>query len=357
MRPELRTESPPAPSVREEEAAPLIAKASDSSDHPSVTAEIRKRSDTLTQSEERAVRADLLRQQTPVPVRFSGLDEANALFGGEVTFRGPECFGDAVQGGLVICNLPRFSQYTINENSKRKLKTFDAAGPYSTWAFIGLDRDAGPKLSMNYRFNFHGGATAQMSLEFDVAKRDWDISRIDGLPKNMVSEYTPEELARIRRASARKKVGFASNIEEVGFYNGFISPIPSDFIKTTNFGAQRILNGEPKRPHYGVDLAAPKGTPIVAPADGVVSLADDDMYFEGALIMLDHGKGLISYYLHMDDVMVEDGQTVKRGAQIATVGSKGRSTGPHLCWRLKWHGRNLDPELLTKWTERAQTNP
>ena len=351
-RPELVAESQPAPTVRQEEAAPLIAKASDSSEPPSVTAKIHKPYDTTKRTEERAARVAQLRQQTPVPVRFSGLDQANAVFGGEVTFSAPECFGDAVQGGLVICNLPRFSQYTINQNPKK----FDAAGPYSTWAFIGLDRDAGSKLSMNYTFNFHGGPRAKMSLEFDVAKRDWDISRIDGLPKNMVSEYTPEELARIRRASARKKIGFASNSQEVGFYNGFISPIPSDFTKTTNFGAQRILNGEPKRPHYGVDLAAPKGTPIIAPADGVVSLADDDMYFEGALIMIDHGKGLISYYLHMEDVMVEDGQTVKRGEQIATVGSKGRSTGPHLCWRLKWHGRNLDPELLTKWTERAQTN-
>ena len=124
-------------------------------------------------------------------------------------------------------------------------------------------------------------------------------------------------------------------------------------MKTTNFGAQRILNGEPKRPHFGVDLAAPKGTPIVAPADGIVSLADDDMYFEGSLIMIDHGQGLISYYLHNEEVLVVAGQHVKQGEQIATVGSRGRSTGPHLCWRLKWRGRNLDPELITRWQEEA----
>ena len=98
-------------------------------------------------------------------------------------------------------------------------------------------------------------------------------------------------------------------------------------------------------------MAAPKGTPIVAPADGIVSMADEDMYFEGALLLIDHGQGLISYYLHMDDIVVEDGQHVKQGEQIATVGSKGRSTGPHLCWRLKWRNRNLDPELLTEWPQ------
>ena len=137
-------------------------------------------------------------------------------------------------------------------------------------------------------------------------------------------------------------------MDEIGFDNGFIYPV-TEHIKTTNFGAQRILNGEPKRPHFGVDLAAPKGTPILAPADGIVSMADDDMYFEGSLILIDHGQGLISYYLHNEDVLVEAGQHVKQGEQIATVGSRGRSTGPHLCWRLKWRGRNLDPELLTKW--------
>jgi len=111
------------------------------------------------------------------------------------------------------------------------------------------------------------------------------------------------------------------------------------------------LNGDPKRPHFGVDLAAPKGTPILAPADGIVSLASTEMYFEGSLIMIDHGQGLISYYLHNETVDVEVGQRVTQGQQIGTVGSRGRSTGPHLCWRLKWRGRNLDPELLTEWPQ------
>ena len=131
-------------------------------------------------------------------------------------------------------------------------------------------------------------------VNFNIEKRDYDTSRIDGLPKKFVSEYTPEQLAQIRKASALKKVGFASKVEEIGFKNGFIYPVTAH-TKTTNFGAQRILNGDPKRPHFGVDLAAPKGTPILAPADGIVSLASEEMYFEGSLIMIDHGQGSVSY--------------------------------------------------------------
>ena len=98
-------------------------------------------------------------------------------------------------------------------------------------------------------------------------------------------------------------------------------------------------------------MAAPKGTPIYAPANGVVSMADDDLYFEGAMVLLDHGQGFISMYLHVDEIMVEPGQAVQQGEQIATIGSRGRSTGPHLCWRLKWRNRSLDPELLVDWPE------
>jgi len=185
-------------------------------------------------------------------------------------------------------------------------------------------------------------------LDFDIEPRDYDISRIDGLPPSQVSTFSDAQLKRIKASSARKAKGFASRADQMGFRDGFVYPL-KDFKKTSPFGAQRILNGEPKRPHYGVDIAAPVGTPIYAPADGVISLADDDLYFEGAMVLLDHGQGLISMYLHVNDILVEPGQRVVRGDKIATVGSKGRSTGPHLCWRLKWRNRNLDPELLTQW--------
>lgn len=246
------------------------------------------------------------------------------------------CDGIAKQGGLILCKTdPNAKVKIARSEDDFYFESADAEGRL----IVGFDRDE------TRTFLEYGG----QRLNFDLEPREYDTSRINGLPKNMVSEYTPAELKRIRAATARKKVGFASRVEDIGFKNGFIYPIQEDFIKTTNFGAQRILNDIPKKPHYGVDLAAPKGTPIVAPANGIVSLADDDMYFEGSLILIDHGQGLISYYLHNDTVLVKDGQRVSQGEQIATVGSKGRSTGPHLCWRLKWRNRNLDPELMTEW--------
>ena len=274
-------------------------------------------------------------------VRITNLEEVSNPNLEASTDRPPLCWGIPKQGGLIACRIAMNDGLTINGS---------VYTPYMKDGviLIGLDRDAPRKLKATLQ-NGHFREPI-IKLEFDIEPREYDTSRIDGLPKNMVSEYTPEEIKRIRAATKRKKIGFASNIDTLGFSKGFIYPV-TDHIKTTNFGAQRILNGESKRPHYGVDLAAPKGTPILAPADGIVSLADDDMYFEGSLIMIDHGQGLISYYLHNEEVLVSAGDVVRQGQKIGTVGSKGRSTGPHLCWRLKWHGRNLDPELLTNWPQ------
>ena len=265
------------------------------------------------------------------------------------------CTGIVAQGGLVKCQTLPNAKVKIGRSADDfYYESADAQGRI----LVGFDRDetgaiiqAIPQDKTHPEF---GEITPSAKVSFDFEKREYDTSRIDGLPPSQVSTFSEAQLKRIRSSSARKKKGFASRADELGFADGFTSPM-TEFRKTTNFGAQRILNGEPKKPHYGVDMAAPVGTPIYAPADGVVSLSDDDLYFEGAMVLLDHGQGLISMYLHVDETMVEPGQQVKRGEQIATVGSKGRSTGPHLCWRLKWRNRNLDPELLTQWSERAET--
>ena len=247
------------------------------------------------------------------------------------------CTGVAQQGGAVLCQSKPNARVKVARSEKDFY--FENANEDGL-IIIGFDR--------NEKSNFVEVEGERVS--FDLKPREYDTSRIDGLPPSQVSTFSEAQLKRIRSSSARKKVGFSSRSTELGFKNGFISPI-KEFRKTTNFGAQRILNGEPKKPHYGVDLAAPVGTPIYAPADGIISLADDDLYFEGAMVLLDHGQGLISMYLHVNEITVENGQRVKQGEQIATVGSKGRSTGPHLCWRLKWRNRNLDPELLTEWPQ------
>jgi murein DD-endopeptidase MepM/ murein hydrolase activator NlpD len=129
------------------------------------------------------------------------------------------------------------------------------------------------------------------------------------------------------------------------FRDGFVTPV-SSYRLSGRFGGQRILNGVPERPHNGSDLAAPIGTPVTAPADGRVSFAETGLHYEGALILIDHGQGLVSAYLHLSRVDVAAGQSVTRGQLIGLVGKEGRATGPHLCWRMKWRGRNLDPLLM-----------
>jgi len=248
-----------------------------------------------------------------------------------------ECQGVPQQGGAIKCvTLPNTKVKLGRSGDDFYYEQTDENGEI----IIGFDRDETRALiSAN-------GET----VEYNFPPRDYKISRIDGLPPSQVSSFNDEQLKKIRSSTTRKKKGFASRAKTVGLKDGFIYPL-KDARKTSPFGAQRILNGESKRPHYGVDMAAPVGTPIYAPADGIVSLADDDLYFEGAMVMLDHGQGLNSMYLHVSEIFVEPGQAVKQGEKIAAVGSRGRSTGPHLCWRLKWRNRNLDPELLTKWPD------
>ena len=250
-----------------------------------------------------------------------------------------DCTGVAKQGGALLCQTTPLANVKTGRSATRA----DAVGN----VIIGFDRDAvkNTKVTITHA----GGETTTHPIT--VEPRQYKEQRIDGLPPSQVSTYSEADLKKIRASSARKKVGFASNQPELYFKDGFDYPI-KEFVKTSPFGSRRILNGEPKSPHYGVDIAAPLGTPIYAPAAGVVGLADEDLYFEGAMVMIDHGQGLNSLYLHVNDVFVKPGDVVERGDLIAEVGSKGRSTGPHLCWRLKWKRENLDPELLTKWPGR-----
>jgi len=267
-------------------------------------------------------------QKAPKPIEVISL---------ETYADGISCQGVFEQGGLVKCKtVPN----AIVEISGIKSKV-DTDG----LVVIGFDRDAPLKETISV---ISENGVQLESKDLKIKPREYAVSRIDGLPPSQVSTFSDAQLVRIRASSARKKKGFASRQQTLWFKDGFDYPM-KNFVKTSPFGAQRILNGEAKKPHYGVDIAAPVGTPIYAPADGVVSMADDDLYFEGAMILLDHGQGLISMYLHVSAIDVKPGQQVKRGDKIGAVGSKGRSTGPHLCWRLKWRNRHLDPELLTKW--------
>jgi len=205
---------------------------------------------------------------------------------------------------------------------------------------IGFDRDAGPATVLTV--TSEGGSASHEAV---IAPGTFDIQRIDGLPDNQVKPEDPALLERIAAEGARKAVGFASVADLDDFRTGFILPLEGAR-RSARFGGQRILNGEPRRPHYGVDLAAPVGTPVRAPAGGLVVFAETGLHFEGGLILIDHGQGLITAYLHLSKILVSAGAKLNQGQLIGAVGQEGRATGPHLCWRMKWLGRNLDPALM-----------
>ncbi|MDG2523217.1 M23 family metallopeptidase [Caulobacter segnis] len=247
---------------------------------------------------------------------------------------------------LAVIGRPRQGGYLIGQTSPRATISLDgvevAKASRAGRFFIGFDRDAPPTAVLTVSQN---GETTEHHIA--VSPGDFDIQRIDGLPNDQVAPQDPALLARIGEEAKRKAVGFASLDDDDGFHHGFLPPLPS-WRLSGRFGGQRILNGQPNRPHYGADLAAPTGTPVHAPAPGLVSFAETGLHFEGGLILIDHGQGVVSAYLHLSRADVRAGEHVRPGQVIGAVGQEGRATGPHLCWRLKWRGRNLDPMLLLR---------
>lgn len=178
-----------------------------------------------------------------------------------------------------------------------------------------------------------------------MRQRVYDVQRIDGLPRNMVTP-SARELARIRAEGRRIAAARARVSTTPRFADGFSWPVRGRVSGV--YGSRRILNGEPRRPHLGVDIAAPAGTPVGAAAAGTVTLAEAALHFTGGTIVIDHGLGISTVYSHLRALHVSAGDEVARGDVIAEVGSTGRSTGPHLDWRVNWFQERLDPALLAE---------
>lgn len=240
--------------------------------------------------------------------------------------------GQLIQGGYVVGHTQPGARVFVNGES---IGLASRRGAF----VIGFDRDepATCELEIHDR-------DAVFKRTLAVARGRFGVQRIDGLPSSTVDQPSPELAARIRTEAAMKAEAFASISTDDAFADGFSWPLKS-FRTTSKYGNQRILNGKPSRPHYGYDMAAPAGSPIVAPAGGLVVFARPRMLYEGTLTLIDHGAGLVCAYLHQSKLLVKQGDRVLRGQKIGEVGKTGRATGPHLCWRLKWRGRNLDPSL------------
>ena len=238
--------------------------------------------------------------------------------------------GKAIQGGLLILQTKPGSDLTIN--GKKTMVSSQGL------AVTGFHRDDTTTLTIKTK---HPDGNVQKIL-LNPEIRIYQEQRIDGLPRKMV---TPPDKVLDRIARDRKLVisarAHASKIS--AFAGKFSWPIKG--IITGVYGSKRILNGKPRAPHYGIDIAAPEGTPITAPQAGIVRMVSD-LYFTGWTIILDHGHGVSSTFLHLKNTTVSVGVSVKKGDIIGTVGSTGRSTGAHLDWRINLFSKRLDPELI-----------
>ncbi|MEA3587041.1 M23 family metallopeptidase [Pseudidiomarina sp. 1APP75-27a] len=183
----------------------------------------------------------------------------------------------------------------------------------------------------------------QVTQQIELEPRSYVIDRVEGVPQRTVTP-DPEQVARARKEAAavwQARQTFSTRQD-------FLQPIiePAQGRISGVYGSQRIFNGEPRNPHYGLDVAAPTGTPVKVVWSGKVVFADDDLFYSGGTIIVDHGQGLTTTYIHLSEVKVQVGDEVEQGTVIGAIGATGRATGPHLDWRVNWRNVRLDPALV-----------
>ena len=238
-----------------------------------------------------------------------------------------EFIGNFIQGHLILGRTDPGSRILIN---KKEIKISNDG-----YFVFGIDRDQKFDILVTKIYN-----DSIENIVKKVFKRKYRIQRIDGLPENKVTP--PEEVySRIKKENNAIGKARAINSSLTFFKSKFIMPVEG--IITGVYGSQRILNGKPKWPHYGIDIAAKQGTMIKSSGTGVVTMAEDDLYYTGGTIIMDHGHGISTIYSHLENVLVSVGDMINQGDVIGTVGSTGRSTGPHLDFRVNWFQTRLDP--------------
>jgi murein DD-endopeptidase MepM/ murein hydrolase activator NlpD len=239
--------------------------------------------------------------------------------------------GQMTQGSLIRGQVPADFKVWLNDKPIK-------VSPEGYFAF-GFGRDADPTQQLTWldsQNNTH-------SKELKLSVRTYDIQKIEGIPSKYVSP--PKEVsARIKKDNQQVAKARTLNDERVDFYQEFIWPAEGPISGV--YGSQRVFNGTPKRPHFGVDVAGPTGTPVYAPADGIVTLFVPDMYYSGGTMIIDHGHGISSTFLHLSKGHVKAGKPIKQGELVAEIGATGRVTGAHLDWRINWFKERLDPALL-----------
>lgn len=241
--------------------------------------------------------------------------------------------GEAIQGGVMIGDAPDGTRSLTFDGSDIPI---DEDGKF----IIAFNRDAGQ--AANLVATLDNGQTVRKFI--NIAPRNWKIEHV-----SINRRATTRSAAFLaRRGPELAQINAARGVHSgsKGWRQNFVWPVKGRI--SGQFGSQRIYNGDPGSYHSGVDIAAPNGTYYVAPADGVVTLAATSPFtLEGNLLMIDHGMGLNSAFLHGSEILVHEGQAVKRGEPIGRIGSTGSATGPHLHWSMKWNDARIDPILLT----------
>lgn len=259
-----------------------------------------------------------------------------AAFCAALSFAGAVVAGDLKldgalqQGGLVIGTVAPGARVTLDGKPVR-------VTPNGQFV-IGFDRDAKPQAQLAVTSDGHTDVR-----KLAIAKRTYDVQRVTGVPQQTV-EPPPQVLKRIEREAQLVAAARAVNSDLLNFLDGFHWPLTGRISGV--YGSQRVYNGKPGRPHFGVDVAAPVGTRVRAPADGIVTLAEPDLFFSGGTLIMDHGYGVSSTFMHLSRVLVGNGQHIRAGQEVAEVGATGRASGPHLDWRVNWFNVRLDPQLI-----------
>ena len=239
--------------------------------------------------------------------------------------------GEMTQGSLIRGQVPVGHQVWLNDIPLK----ISADGYFA----FGFGRDA--KLTPQIKCVDNKGELHVKLLKLQV--RTYNIQKIEGIPSQYVSP--PKEVSeRIKRDNRQVAIARTLNDDRSDFYQDFIWPAAGPISGV--YGSQRVFNGTPKRPHFGVDVASPTGSPVYAPADGIVTLFVADMYYSGGTMIIDHGHGVSSTFLHLSKGHVVAGTSVKQGDLVAEIGATGRATGAHLDWRINWFKERLDPALL-----------
>ena len=247
------------------------------------------------------------------------------------------CDGDFRQGSFLVCRFMPGARVELGEIDV----TADADG----YVMLAIPRRAPGAMPLRITYEREDGTSGDIAERLDIASREYDLQHVDGVPQSTVTP-DPSTLPRRQREYAQKQEAFNSVWDGTGFLDGFIPP--AEGITTGIYGSARVYNnGHEGSPHWGLDWANDVGTPIYAPAGGRVTLAEPDMYYEGGLIFIDHGQGLVSAFLHLSGVSVEAGDIVEQGQLIGQMGAGGRATGSHLDWRVKLRNQfYADPATL-----------